>query len=116
MVDGEDFATLAELYSTDVTADQGGDMGLIHRGMISEEVEKQLATMAPGDFTEPTFLLDGLAIFKLVDRKPETVHTFIEVKNRATGLATQAAIDKAWQDKLAQLRADAAIQVHENFQ
>ncbi|OUS27910.1 hypothetical protein A9Q98_08490 [Thalassotalea sp. 42_200_T64] len=116
LVDGKDFATLAELYSTDVTADQGGNMGLVHQGMISTDVEKELETMQPGEYTKPMLLLDGLAIFKLVERKPETVHSFEEVKTRAGRLAKRAAITQVWQDKLAELQLAAVIEFNENFQ
>ncbi len=106
---GANFAELAQLHSTDVTADQGGDMGYVHKGMIANKVEESLANINIGEFTKPIVLLEGVGIFKLVDRKPAIVHEFSEVEKRAGTLALNNARQNAWQSKLNQLKESAVI-------
>jgi len=111
---GANFADLAELHSTDITADNGGDMGFIHQGMIAKKVDDLLLTMQVGEVTKPLALLDGIAIFKLIDRKPEIAHSFNEVEQRAGLLALADAREAAWTNELAQLKEQVQITVNES--
>tara|TARA_R110001583_G_scaffold69544_2_gene197093 strand:- start:13606 stop:14619 length:1014 start_codon:yes stop_codon:yes gene_type:complete len=111
---GAKFSDLAELHSTDVTADNGGDMGFIHQGMTAKKVENLLATMQAGEVTKPLVLLDGIAIFKLVERKPEIAHAFNEVEERAGLLALADARDAAWTKEIMELKEQVQITVNES--
>ncbi|WP_371374256.1 peptidylprolyl isomerase [Thalassotalea aquiviva] len=115
LVDGADFSELAMLHSTDITADQGGNMGLVHKGMISTEVEELIATMEVGDITPPVFILDGVAIFKLTGRNPATRHTYDEVKARARRLAVRDTTDSLWQDTRLALVESANVHINDEF-
>ncbi len=114
LLKGADFSELAQLHSTDVTADQGGDMGFAHEGMIAKKVETLLVELSPGDITEPVILLEGIAIFKLIDRKPAINHDFSEVKERANALALNDAKTQIWQETLTKLKNKAVINVHKS--
>ena len=50
---GADFAEFARTYSADVSAEKGGDMGYVHREMLSEAVEKSISELQPGQISEP---------------------------------------------------------------
>lgn len=111
---GADFSELAQLHSTDITADQGGDMGFAHEGMIAKKVENLMVELSPGDITEPVVLLEGIAIFKLIDRKPAINHDFIDVEQRASVLALNEAKTQTWQKMLTKLKNKAVIKLHKN--
>lgn len=109
---GAAFDELAELHSTDLSAAQGGDMGFIHEGMTAKKVEDLLDKLKVGEFTKPIVLLDGISIFKLMDRKGSIVHTFDEVQQRATALALTDAKNSAWLTTKEKLKQDINIEIN----
>jgi len=93
---GEKFEDLAQLHSADPSADQGGDIGYLHRGMVPEGLHQKIDTLKPGDITEPIRILEGIAVFKLLDRKKAVHHTFERVRERASDLFARERADEAW--------------------
>ncbi|MCB1896124.1 MAG: peptidyl-prolyl cis-trans isomerase [Rhodocyclaceae bacterium] len=93
---GESFEDLAALHSGDPSADQGGDLGYIHRGMVPEALHLELDSLKNGDISKPIRILEGFAVFKLLDRKPAVHHTFERVQERATGLLARERSEEAW--------------------
>ena len=111
LADGADFAELASLHSSDSTAQQGGDMGYLHAGMLSPDAEAAVAQLDVGGISEPVRVLEGMAIFKLVDRRPEQLRSFDDVRERATELWIRQAGEERWQQLVADLRAGSEIYV-----
>jgi parvulin-like peptidyl-prolyl isomerase len=50
---GEDFATLAGVYSLDTSKSRGGDIGQRALGTMPDNVEARIMEMAPGEISEP---------------------------------------------------------------
>ena len=111
IVAGADFAALARLHSTDPSAANGGDMGYLHQGMIPEALYGQLGAMQPGELSEPIRLLDGVALFRLEDRRAARLRAFEEVKERAAQLAQREEGERRWSALVAALRGAARISV-----
>nr|WP_246481076.1 peptidyl-prolyl cis-trans isomerase [Motiliproteus sediminis] len=109
---GADFAELAMLHSTDFTADQGGDMGVLHEGMVGDDVQKLVETMAPGDISQPKRLLQGVAIFQLAERIESVQHPFEAVQERAGRL--QRRDQAALAEELLRFELRQAADVHLN--
>lgn len=101
---GEDFAALARQHSVDESAQQGGDMGYLHSGMLTDSAELALAKMKTGEISDAVRLLEGFAVFRLSDRKPAKLHEFDAVKVRAQELAQQKQSDEAWTALIADLK------------
>ena len=112
---GADFAELASLHSSDSSADAGGDMGYQHEGALSPDVEVAIAGLEVGGVSEPVRVLEGMAIFKLLDRRPQRLRQFDDVEDRATQLWIRQAGDDHWQALVAELRANADIQVDTDY-
>ncbi|MGV3489023.1 MAG: peptidylprolyl isomerase [Tuberibacillus sp.] len=73
---GEDFAKLAETYSTDEgTKTKGGDLGWFHKGDMVQQFESKAFSMKPGEISEPVKSDYGYHIIKLVDKK-DTLNDF----------------------------------------
>ncbi len=71
---GEDFARLASLYSAAPDAAQGGDMGWVMQGGISERLERVL-DLPVGGISAPIRTPVGFQIFRVTDErwhKPDT--------------------------------------------
>ncbi len=112
---GADFAELARLHSADDSAESGGDMGYLHRGMLAPPVQEALDKLKPGDVTPPLRLLQGVAIFRLIDRKPPVRNPFAKVQARARELYLREARERRLKDLLARLWAETAIVVNGRY-
>jgi parvulin-like peptidyl-prolyl isomerase len=108
---GADFAQLARIHSSDGSAAKGGDLGYLHQGMIPEVLFGQLGAMKPGDLSEPQRLLEGVALFRLEDRKPARLRPLQEVKERAVQLWQRDEGERRWREFVAGLRAAASIRI-----
>jgi len=109
-----DFAGLAREYSDDLTAGQGGDMGYIHRGMLGESAQKVIDKLALGEVSEVVYLLEGYAIFKLVDLQPRALRSFDEVRERVRAVALEQKQELSWTKLLESLRLKAKIEIDES--
>lgn len=108
---GEDFAALARQYSGDGSAPQGGDMGYLHSGMLPEGTQAALAKLKAGELIDSIRLLEGFAVFRLVDRKAAQLHGFEAVKVRAQELAQREQSNAAWTAFVADLKTRTSIQI-----
>jgi len=113
---GADFAETAKLQSGDAaSAESGGDMGYVHRGMLGEDVHAALDKVKPGEIVGPLRLLQGVALFKLVDRREPKLQPFEAVAARAEGLLRRERSEQAWKDFLMGLRQGAKIEIDPAF-
>lgn len=110
---GADFSELARVRSGDISAAQGGDMGYLHGGMLSAAAEEVTARLDPNAVSEPVRVLEGVAIFRLEDRKPSQLHTFAEVRERALDLWHREHSDQAWARMKSALRATSVIKIQD---
>ncbi len=109
---GGDFAAVAKLRSTDASAKTGGDLGYLHKGMLSDEAQKVVDAMKVGAVSEPVRILQGYALFKLHDRTPPRLVAFKKSRARARELYRRIKGQKQW-DKLKQnLREHAKIMIN----
>ena len=63
--DGGDFVDLARRFSADATAKDGGDLGTLKRGELSQDIESRILALAPGGISEPYRSDLGFHIFRL---------------------------------------------------
>lgn len=105
---GADFDETARVHSS-VFAEKGGDMGYLHRGMLPEQIQGKIDKFEVGKVNEPIDTLEGVAIFRLLDRVPAKKREFVEVVDRARELLIRERQDKAWKDLIDRLVAKAEI-------
>lgn len=111
---GEDFSALSKQYSQDDSAQQGGDLGYLHGGMLPEGGDVVVAKMKVGETSDPFRILEGVAILRLADRKAPKRHELDEVKVRAEELTQRELSDTAWIAFLAQLKLKTKIQIDQS--
>lgn len=111
LVEGEDFAALAKEYSGDETAAKGGDMGYIHRGMMGNMVYKEIEGLAPGAFTEPLMLMEGVAILRFDGRIEPQLKSLEESKERAVALWQKETAERQWRELKDSLRKAATVKI-----
>jgi len=112
--EGADFAELASIHSTDISARHGGDMGYQHLGMLGREIEERAKELNKGEYTEPLYLLEGWAVVKLLDREPASLNPLKAVQERAAALALRDKTEQDWNSLIEQLNAEATIQYLDN--
>ncbi len=110
---GADFAEQARLSSKDESAEKGGDMGYLHRGMLPESLQAKVDQFKVGEVADPIQMLQGVGVFRLDDRIPPKLQDFSRVAERAADLLHRERTEKAWQDLVAKLRGTASIVIHE---
>jgi peptidyl-prolyl cis-trans isomerase SurA len=81
---GADFEALAREYSADPgTADRGGDLGWVRRGVFVREFEEAAFAMQPGEISPVVETQFGLHIIQLDDRRGDSVrprHILIRIE------------------------------------
>ncbi len=111
---GEDFATMAHDYSGDITAEDGGDMGYLHTGMLPGLPEQTVGKLQPGETSDPVRLMEGVAIFRLTDRIQPPPLSFEASRHRAEELWLSEQSDLAWNTLKAKLRKQTPIRIDES--
>lgn len=113
--EGEDFAEMARQYSGDAqTVDQGGDMGYLHEGMLPGLPQETVNKLEVGQVSEPVRLLEGVALFRLTERKAPGLSDFESVKQRVKELLISENSDEAWNTLLVKLRNSTPMKIDES--
>lgn len=81
---GDDFATLAVLYSEDPgSAKQGGELGLFQRGEMRSEFEAAAFKLKPGELSDIVETEDGFHLIQMIERRGDFInvrHILIQPK------------------------------------
>ena len=112
---GADFAEMAMIHSSDPSAANGGDMGFLHKGMLGGPADQMVGLMSPGDISEPVLLLEGVGIFKLIERSESVLNDFSVVQDRAKSLLVRELKEAAWVDLKAKLNSAADVVINPVF-
>jgi peptidyl-prolyl cis-trans isomerase SurA len=103
------FEELAKLYSNDLSASKGGDLGWIYPGDTVPEFERAMNELKPGEVSQPIESPFGFHLIQVLERKTDDGS-----KERARLAARQAIrerkIEEASEDWLRQLRDRAYVE------
>jgi parvulin-like peptidyl-prolyl isomerase len=111
---GADFKQLAQLHSGDASAEKGGDMGYVHSGMLPEPAQQAVDKLKPGEISDAVVLLEGVAVFRLEERKLGKLNPLEAVRDRASDLWIRDTGEETWAALLAQLRRETPATVDES--
>lgn len=112
---GADFAKLARLHSGDGSADKGGDMGYLHRGMLPDGVDAVVEKLKPAEISQPVTLLEGVALLRLEARQPAQQRSFNDVRARTAELWKRDESERRWNKFVADLRKATPVRVNESL-
>jgi hypothetical protein len=110
---GTSFEELARLHSNDRSANDGGNMGYVHKGMIPLDVQEKIESVPLGTATPAIDVLEGVAIFRLDERVAPRLRDYASVAPRVKDLMRRELVEKAWLDFRQALRSKADIKVFE---
>lgn len=112
--DGADFAALARAKSGDISAEQGGDLGYMHKGMMSDAVQETVDKLQPGAISDPIRVLEGVGIVRLSERKLPQLNSFEASQERIRELWLREQSERAWKSLIARLKKETPVQVDES--
>jgi peptidyl-prolyl cis-trans isomerase SurA len=108
---GADFAELARLYSNDLSAAKGGDLGWLYPGDTVPEFEKVMDALKINEVSQPVQSPFGFHLIQVLERRTEEAG-----KDRQRLMASQVLrerkADEAYQDWVRQLRDRAYVEYH----
>jgi parvulin-like peptidyl-prolyl isomerase len=110
---GADFADMARIHSSDDSAQNGGDMGYAHSGMLGDNAQKVIDLMEPGEVSSPVILLEGVALFRMEGRVKSELNPLKSVRERAIGLYQRDKGEQAWKELDTKLRAKTKIEYND---
>lgn len=106
---GADFAELARLYSDDLSASKGGDLGWLYQGDTVPEFERAMDELAIKEISKPVQTPFGLHLIQVLERRVDEGS-----KDRQRMVARMALrerkADEAYQDWLRQQRDEAYVE------
>jgi peptidyl-prolyl cis-trans isomerase SurA len=92
---GQDFAALAREYSDDpASREQGGALGSFETSRLNSTFSRAVASLQPGEVSDPVQGAAGYFVLKLLDRKAGEAFTFEEVKDRVRALLFDQKIEE----------------------
>jgi peptidyl-prolyl cis-trans isomerase SurA len=107
---GADFAQIARVNSADVSAAQGGDLGWIYPGDTVPEFERVMASLNPGEISQPVKTPFGWHLVQVIERRTGGLPP-----ERQRLVARQALrerkSDEAYQEWLRQLRDRTYVEI-----
>ncbi len=92
--EGEDFAKLAREFSEGPSSSRGGDLGYFGRGQMVKPFEDAAFALKPGEVSGIVETRFGYHLIKVIDRRPETVIAFEEIKERLGEFLKQEKVKK----------------------
>lgn len=110
---GAKFSEIASLRSSDPSAQSGGDMGYLHKGMLSPAAEETIDKLSIKELSEPVRLLEGVALFRVEERLPKRTRSYDEVQQRLQELWARDTSNKAWENYENTLWSKASVKVYD---
>lgn len=106
---GEDFAALAEKYSTGPEASNGGDLGYITRDVMPEPLDDVIFKLPPNKISHIAKSSYGFHIFKVTDVQKARTKSFEEVKEEVIAEIRAQKEEAAFVNWLNTLRLNAVV-------
>ncbi len=108
---GQDFAALAREQSDGTSRTNGGDLGYVRAGQLGAQFEKVVLDLRPGELSEIIETDNGYHLFKVTDKKAETILSYDSVKEQIRQALQQEKLKQAAEDRGKKLRQTAEVEI-----
>jgi parvulin-like peptidyl-prolyl isomerase len=111
IIEGGDFAVIARERSEHESATQGGSLGLVHSGMLTQELQQIVDKLQVGELAEASAILQGIVLLRLDERQPSALMPLERARERARRLLEDEEGERAWQALVVQLRETVPVKL-----
>lgn len=115
LMKGEDFSQLAEKYSQDDAASQGGNLGVFKRGVLAKQIEDVVFSLNKNDITDVIQVKTGYEVFKVLDHYQAGVQPLDKVRDMITNKLFDQKMEPAMRDYLSELREESYVMVKPGY-
>jgi len=109
--DGADFGELAMQHSRDASAKEGGDLGSLRRGELSQEIEDQILALRPGEVSRPYRSQLGYHVFRLESKETLDGEALQRVRQQVREILYRQKYDTRMEAWLKEIKQRAIIEV-----
>ena len=109
---GSDFSSLANVYSESPEKNSGGDLGMVGKDTLREELRDVAFSLKPGQISKVIETKDGFYILQVEETKPAKVTTLEEARTIIERLLMQQEREKLQKRWLANLKRRAYIRMY----
>ena len=109
--DGADFEELARQHSRDATAKDGGDLGTLKRGELSQDVEGAILALKPGQLSQPFRSPLGYHVFRLESKEGLDGEGLVRIRNQIRDILFRQKYDTRQEAWLKEIKQRAIIEV-----
>jgi peptidyl-prolyl cis-trans isomerase C len=109
---GEDFTSLAKKFSEGPSSIKGGDLGYFNRGQMVKPFEDAAFKLKPGEVSDIVETRFGYHLIKVVDKKPESVVSYENVKDKIAQYIEQEKKGEVVKAEIEKLREKAVIETY----
>ncbi|MFC1516433.1 peptidylprolyl isomerase [Thermodesulfobacteriota bacterium] len=107
---GGDFEALAKEYSEGPSSSNGGDLGYFGRGQMVKPFEEAAFALKPGEVSDVVETRFGYHLIKVVEKKPETIISYDETKDKIKQYLVQQKARKQLDLYIEELRGKAKVE------
>jgi parvulin-like peptidyl-prolyl isomerase len=112
---GSDFSKIAETFSQEPGASQGGDWQFMNTDRIPARYLTVLSKMKPGEISKPVKDDFGYHLFQLIQWRPRRMRTLAEVQGQIHEALLKRAQDERFDQWMLVLKKNAKIKVKEDM-
>jgi peptidyl-prolyl cis-trans isomerase SurA len=109
--EGADFTELAKQNSRDASAKEGGDLGTLRRGELSQEIEDQILALRPGEVSRPHRSQLGYHVFRLESKETLEGEALQRVRQQVREILYRQKYDARMDAWLKEIKQRAIIEV-----
>jgi len=109
--DGADFGELAKQHSRDATAKDGGDLGTLKRGELSQDVEGAILVLKPGQLSKPFRSPLGYHVFRLESKEGLDGEGLVRIRAQIRDILFRQKYDTRQEVWLKEIKQRAIIEV-----
>lgn len=110
-IEGGNFADLAKKNSRDASAKDGGDLGNLHRGELSPEIEEQILALRPGEVSRPYKSPLGYHVFRLESKESLDGEALQRVRQQVREILYREKYEARMQAWIKEIKRRAIIEV-----
>jgi peptidyl-prolyl cis-trans isomerase SurA len=111
VLEGADFAAVARQHSRDASARDGGDLGTLKRGELSQEIETEILRLEPGQLSRPFRSLLGFHVFRLETKESLEGEGLTRVKQQIREILFRQKYEARLEAWLKEIKQRALIEV-----